>query len=162
MFFMTRRYYRLANVIMKRPTQQFNDETPQAKNALLLTDYGYQIVMKQVKLSSKVSIDHPWNVFFITTSLVQIHVTPISCTCGFLQPNFLPYRHIFALHIELGLDVYFEEGVPSHWLMAQYKSEHASLYENSHCDDSDITNQTSKPIPTQAQNIRQHLWLVRS
>ena len=106
-----------------------------------LTPYACQIVMKQINLSSKLSIDHPSNVVLITNSSGQIQVTPISCACGFVQLNLLPSRHNFALRNKLRLDLYFKKALSGRWLMAQYKRKHVFLSESSHCDDIGITIQ---------------------
>ena len=74
--------YRMVNVVMKKSTQQFHHQTPQAKYALLLTTYAYQMIIKQINLSTKVSIENPSDLVYITTSFGgEIQVTPSVCTC---------------------------------------------------------------------------------
>ena len=72
----------------------------------LLTPYILQFAVKQLGLVTKVKIISQFNHYFLVNSNDGIiKVTAIKRIC------YLPYRHIFAVHCYLSLDLFFQISV---------------------------------------------------
>lgn len=86
-----------------------------------LTPYAYQFISKQLNLMNKVKLSNVNNDLLTSSSENNLEITSTSCTCCSWQSMRLPCRHIFALRVELGLDVYEESLCDKRWTMEYYR-----------------------------------------
>lgn len=86
-----------------------------------LTPYGYQFVAKQMNLVDKVKVSKVGDSLQISSTEGALDTTATSCTCGSWLSMRLPCRHIFAIRMEMKLDVYNESLCDKRWSMEYYR-----------------------------------------
>ena len=149
---------RLSMALVKRTVVPFPPGSPEVKFSQFLTPHAFQIVLKQIELSSKVVIseeccDH--DVVTLQTSSGVTHVTSTSCTCQFSAMNQLPCRHIFALRAKQDQPIYFEDAVSNRWRLDYYRH-HASLAQDidTNYQTATVYVQPQQAIMTQSQKYK--------
>lgn len=94
-----------------------------------LTPYGYQFVAKQLNLMNKVKFTKVGSNFQVSSSEGELESTPTSCTCCSWLSMKLPCRHIFAIRVKTGLDIYNETLCDKRWSMDYYR-ESQSIFQD--------------------------------
>lgn len=87
-----------------------------------LIPYAYKFVAKQMALKAKVELVNDGSEqFHVISSEGSISVSLSTCQCTFWQWMRLTCRHILAVQMNLGLDL-FDEALCDRWSMDYYRS----------------------------------------
>ena len=116
------REHKAALTVQKVPVVFHSTTTEGTVNYMkFLTPYGYQFVAKQMNLVNKVKISIVGNDLHLSSSEGVLETTVTSCTCCSWLSMKLPCRHIFAMRMEMKLDVYDESLCDRRWTMEYYR-----------------------------------------
>jgi zinc finger SWIM domain-containing protein 3 len=153
------REHRAALTVQKVPVVFHTSASEGAvKYMKYLTPYGYQYVAKQLNFVNKVKLTKIGNNFHVTSSNEgELETTPTACTCCSWLSMKLPCRHIFAVRIEMGLDVYDEILCDKRWSMDYYK-ESQSIFQVADVQDASSTVEIMELPPPKTKTLSQVFW----
>jgi len=87
-----------------------------------LTPYAYRFVAKLMALKAKVElVNDGTEQFHVISSEGSILVSLSTCQCTSWQSMWLPCRHILAVRMNLGLDLFDEALCNRRWSMDYYR-----------------------------------------
>lgn len=109
--------------VQKVKVSPFREDSPQSHYSRLLTNYAAKFVLKQLKLTEKVSnIIETDGHYSLEMSEGHIAVTITACECMFNKAMVLPCRHIFALRSKLGEPLFDASICDKRWTSTYYRS----------------------------------------
>ena len=96
---------------------------------------------------NKVKLTKVGNDFHISSSEGDLESAPTSCTCCSWISMKLPCQHIFAIRMELGLDVYDETLCDKRWSMDYYRESQRIVQTTDEQDVSSAVEVMELPAP---------------
>ncbi len=111
-----------------------------------LTPYAYKFVAKQMELKSKVKLTSDNGQFSVSTSEGTKKVNEVTCECMSYQSMKLPCRHVLAVRVNLGFDLFDEDLCDNRWSLSYYKSKQRIFLDGQE-HDSSLSVVTVAPPP---------------
>ena len=111
---------KLCKTVNKVSTKGTMEATPENQYRQVLTDYAFKLVETQIQKSREVTVTETWDQFSCTSGGQDYNASRTSCTCDFQKQYKLPCKHLFAIRLHKGEDLYSEELIESRWTKAKY------------------------------------------
>ena len=145
-----------ANSFLKQTVTTFSAGSPEYLYQKTLTDYGSNLVLKQLGAVPKMSITNQENNSYQVLSEPHLDVSKDSCNCSFSSSMKLPCRHVFWVRKFEGLSLFDETLYADRWTKQFYRDNHRIFSNSSRTIERsiDLTVQETQKRKILSQNER--------
>ena len=139
--FRKERDFRIYQTIQRRPAKPLAPNCPESMYRELLTPFAFKKVQIQLWQSDHYELpNEEQEEVELETSSGTCKVSAESCSCGFMQMNQLPCRHLLAFRRSKGRSLFYKEACGLRWKLTDY---HQNCFVNADAPETEASQKST-------------------